>query len=309
MIGKSIARTDEGAVKLRLRELARRVDARLPELLPPENERPERVHAAMLYAAASPGKRLRPVLAMAVAEMLGGRAETERPLLDLACAIEMVHACSLVLDDLPMMDDAELRRGRATTHRVYGEAVAVLASYGLLNRAYAIFTERVHQLRLKRYSSEDLIHLLTEAVGSRGLIGGQALDLESEGLPLDLGRLEFIHSHKTGALFTAAAELGAMAADARRAELAVVTRYAKNLGLAFQIADDLLDVLASREETGKDSGQDAEKTTFVSLLGVAGAERLCSELLDFASESLAEFGKKAEALRQIAEVVRRRGKL
>lgn len=314
MIGKSIARPDEGAVKLRLRELARRVDARLPELLPPENERPERVHAAMLYAAASPGKRLRPVLAMAVAEMLGGRAETERPLLDLACAIEMVHACSLVLDDLPMMDDAELRRGRATTHRVYGEAVAVLASYGLLNRAYAIFTERVHQLRLKRYSSEDLIHLLTEAVGSRGLIGGQALDLESEaaqnaGQPLDLGRLEFIHSHKTGALFTAAAELGAMAADAKRAELAVVTRYAKNLGLAFQIADDLLDVLASREETGKDSGQDAEKTTFVSLLGVAGAERLCSELLDFASESLAEFGKKAEALRQIAEVVRRRGKL
>lgn len=314
MIGKTIARPDEGAVRLRLRELAQRVDARLPELLPAASERPERVHAAMLYAAASPGKRLRPVLALAVGEMLGGRPDAEKPLLDLACAIEMVHACSLVLDDLPMMDDAGLRRGRPTTHRVYGEAVAVLASYGLLNRAYAIFAERVHQLRIQRYSSEDLIHLLTEAVGSRGLIGGQALDLESSGpggdlQPLDLGRLEFIHSHKTGALFTAAAELGAMAADARRPELAVVTRYAKNLGLAFQIADDLLDVLASREETGKDSGQDARKTTFVSLLGVSGAERLCSELLDFASESLAGFGRKAEPLRQIAEVVRRRGKL
>jgi geranylgeranyl diphosphate synthase type II len=306
MIRKILARPDEGAVKLRLRELAERVDLRLPELLPPAGERPEQVHAAMLYAAASPGKRLRPVLALAVAEMFGGSAPQT---LDLACAIEMVHACSLILDDLPMMDDAELRRGRATTHRVYGEAVAVLASYGLLNRAYAIFAERVHQLRIKRYTSEDLIHLLTEAVGSRGLIGGQALDLESEGASLDLGRLEFIHSHKTGALFTAAAELGAMAADARRAELAIVTRYAKNLGLAFQIADDLLDVLATREQTGKDSGQDSGKTTFVGLLGIEGAERLCSELLDFAIDSVAELGRKADPLRQLAEVVRRRGKL
>ncbi len=306
MIRKSIAPHDDGAVRLQLRELGRQVDARLPELLPPAGERPEKVHEAMLYAAASPGKRLRPVLALAVAEMFGGAAPQT---LDLACAIEMVHACSLILDDLPMMDDAELRRGRTTTHRVYGEAVALLASYGLLNRAYSIFAERVHHLRLKRYTSEDLIHLLTEAVGSRGLIGGQALDLESEKESLDLGRLEFIHSHKTGALFTAAAELGAMAADARRSELAVVTRYAKNLGLAFQIADDLLDVLASREETGKDSGQDEGKTTFVSLLGVAGAEHLCSELLDFAIGSLDELGRKAEPLRQIAEVVRRRGKL
>ena len=311
MLGKTFARPDDESVRRRLRELAQRVDSRLPELLPAASQRPEKVHEAMLYAAASPGKRLRPVLALAVAEMFG---ELAPPVLDLACAIEMVHACSLILDDLPMMDDAELRRGRPTTHRVYGEAVAVLASYGLLNRAYAIFTERVHQLRLKRYTSEDLIHLLTEAVGSRGLIGGQALDLESEelaalGQKLDLGRLEFIHSHKTGALFTAAAELGAMAADARRSELAVVTRYAKNLGLAFQIADDLLDVLATREETGKDSGQDENKTTFVRLLGVAGAEHLCSELLDFATLSLAELGRKAEPLRQLAEVVRRRGKL
>jgi geranylgeranyl pyrophosphate synthase len=306
MIGKFSSRPDEGAVKRRLRQLAENVDARLPELLPQAAERPEEVHRAMLYAAASPGKRLRPVLALAVAEMFGGAAPQT---LDLACAIEMVHACSLVLDDLPMMDDAELRRGRPTTHKAFGEAVAVLASYGLLNRAYAIFAERVHQLRLKRYSSEDLIHLLTEAVGSRGLIGGQALDLESGGQELDLGRLEFIHSHKTGALFTAAAELGAMAADAKRSELAVVTRYAKNLGLAFQIADDLLDVLATREETGKDSGQDAEKTTFVKLLGVAGAEHLCSELLDFAIESLDSLGRKADPLRQLAEVVRRRGKL
>ena len=306
MLGKSNPRPSPDAAALRLRELAGRVEQRLPELLPPVGERPEKVHQAMLYAAASPGKRLRPVLALAVAEMFGDNAPQT---LDLACAIEMVHACSLILDDLPMMDDAELRRGRATTHRVYGEAVALLASYGLLNRAYAIFAERVFQLRLKRYSSEDLIHLLTEAVGSRGLIGGQALDLESEGQGLDLGRLEFIHSHKTGALFTAAAELGAMAADARRAELAVVTRYAKNLGLAFQIADDLLDVLASREETGKDSGQDDNKTTFVKLLGVAGAEHLCSELLDFAIDSLSELGRKADPLRQLAEVVRRRGKL
>jgi len=307
MLAKTFARPSTDAVRARLRELALEVDARLPALLPATEQRPEKVHEAMLYAAASPGKRLRPVLALAVAEMFGGKAP--QLTLDLACAIEMVHACSLVLDDLPMMDDAELRRGRPTTHRVYGEAVALLASYGLLNRAYAIFAERVHQLRLRRYTSEDLIHLLTEAVGSAGLIGGQALDIESEGQDLDLEKLEFIHSHKTGALFTAAAELGAMAADARRAELAVVTRYAKNLGLAFQIADDLLDVLASSEETGKDSGQDAQKTTFVKLLGVAGAEHLCFELLDFAVDSLAELGRKADPLRQLVEVVRRRGKL
>jgi len=154
----------------------------------------------------------------------------------------------------------------------------------------------------------DLSHRLAEAIGSRGLVGGQALDLSSRPEEIDLERLEYIHSHKTGALFLAAAELGAMAANARRKELDAVGRYAKNLGLAFQIEDDLLDVLASHEETGKDAQQDAGKVTFVGLLGVDGARALADELIGFAVESLAPFGARADALRALAVFVAASGR-
>ena len=309
MIFRSSKRGRGTDARSHLKALGKRVDERLPELLPGVDERPEKVHEAMLYALTGPGKRLRPVLCLCVAEIFG---EITAPIVDLACAIEMVHACSLILDDLPMMDDAALRRGRTTTHRVFGEDVAVLASYGLLNQAYAVVAERALHMTLDRYTPEDLVHLLTEAVGSHGLVGGQALDLESAGLPpeaMDLERLEFIHSHKTGALFTAAAELGAMAVDARRRHLSGITRYAKNLGLAFQIADDLLDVQATPEETGKDGRQDENKLTFVKLLGIDGAEALLTELLSFAVESVEPLGKRADSLRLLAEIVRRRGRL
>jgi geranylgeranyl diphosphate synthase type II len=258
----------------------------------------------MEYALTGRGKRVRPVLTLAVAEIFG---RSSPPVLDLACAVEMVHACSLVLDDLPSMDDAGLRRGRPTTHRVFGEAVAILAALALLNRAYALAAESAQRLALARYTSEDMIHHLAAAIGSHGLIGGQALDLLSRPEELDLDRLEYIHSHKTGALFMAAAELGAMAADARRKDLEVVARYAKNLGLAFQISDDLLDVLATPEETGKDAGQDAAKVTFVKLLGVEGAQTLADELLGFAAASLEPLGRKADPLRELAAFVRTRG--
>ncbi len=218
----------------------------------------------MRYAALGSGKRVRPVLTLAVAEMFG-RGEDEAAV-DLACAVELVHACSLVLDDLPAMDDAELRRGRPTTHRAFGEDVAILAAFALLNRAFQLAADAGQRLALGRWAPEDLVHHLAEAIGSRGLVGGQALDLQSSApespldlqsnapeSPLDLlssasrspvdlassagdsdlDRLEFVHSRKTGALFVAAAELGAMAADARRKDLEAVGRYAKNLGLAF----------------------------------------------------------------------------
>lgn len=288
---------------LRLEAKRARVDRRLSTLLPPPGARPEKVNEAMHYALTSPGKRLRPVLTLTVAEIFG---TSDAAVLDLACAVEMVHACSLILDDLPMMDDAALRRGRPTTHRLFGEDVATLASYALLNRAFTLVAERAQRLTLDRYTSEDLVHHLGEAV--RCLIGGQALDLEGRSEALDLDRLEYIHSNKTGALFIAAAELGALATDARRRELAAVTRYAKNLGLAFQISDDLLDVLATPEQTGKDSGQDDDKMTFVRLLGVDGARTLEAELLDFAVASLTPLGRRAKALRELAEVVRNRGR-
>lgn len=300
-----------------LLDLGRRVELRLPELLPPADQRPEAVHQAMRYALTSPGKRLRPILTLAVADLFGvgvgsersdrsGRSDRSTRVLDIACGIEMVHACSLILDDLPSMDDAALRRGRPTVHRAFGEAVALLAALALLNRAYALVAEAAHHLPAKRYTSEDMIHHLAAAIGSHGLIGGQALDLASLPEELDLERLEFIHSHKTGALFMAAGELGAMAADAKRNELELIARYAKNLGLAFQISDDLLDVLSTPEEAGKDVGQDASKVTFVKRLGVAGAQTLEAELLGFAVASLEPLGKKAEPLREIARFVQHR---
>jgi geranylgeranyl diphosphate synthase type II len=281
--------------------LARRVETRLPALLPGPGQRPERVAEAMRYALTTPGKRLRPVVTLAVAEMLG---EDRPEVLDLACAVEMVHACSLVLDDLPAMDDARLRRGRDTTHRAFGEDVAILAAFALFNRAYALVCEAGTRLSPRRYSVADLAHHLAHAIGTEGLVGGQALDLEARAADLDLERLEYIHSHKTGALFIAAAELGAMAAGAKRKDLDAVSLYAKNLGLAFQIGDDLLDVLGRPEDTGKDSQQDTHKVTFVKLLGVEGARELMGELIQFAVEALAPLGKKAEPLRALAGYVR-----
>ena len=287
--------------------LAARVDARLPALVPAADARPEAVHRAMLQALTSPGKRLRPVLTLVVAGAFGqaGGRRGGR-LLDLACSVEMVHASSLVLDDLPAMDDAALRRGRPTVHREHGEDVAILAAFGLLNRAFSLLGESAHGLHLRRYTTADLVHHLAAAIGTGGLIGGQALDLSTAADELDLALLEYIHSHKTGALFLAAAELGAMAADARRRDLEAVSRYAKNLGLAFQITDDLLDVLGTPEETGKDAGQDRRRSTFVKLLGVAGAQALAGELLDFAEESLQPLGARAEPLRELARFVRAR---
>ena len=282
---------------------AARVNRRLPELLPPATARPEPVHQAMHYALTGAGKRVRPVLTLAVADLFGCRSE---PVLDLACAVEMVHACSLVLDDLPAMDDAALRRGRPTVHRVFGESVALLAALALLNRAYALVAEAATRLALRRYTTEDVVHHLAAAIGSDGLIGGQALDLLAKPEEMNLDVLEYIHSHKTGALFMAAGELGAMAAEARRRDLEVIARFAKNLGLAFQISDDLLDVLGTPEETGKDTGKDVGKVTFVKLLGVPGAQALAGELLGFAVDSLAPLGRKADPLRDLVKFVQHR---
>ncbi len=247
----------------------------------------------MRYAALAPGKRIRPVLTVAVAQLLGRDDEAT---LDVAGAVELVHGCSLVLDDLPSMDDAALRRGRPTTHRRFGEATALLAAFALLVRAFGLLSEASRRLRLTRYGGEDLIHCLASAIGAEGLVAGQALDLASRPGEVTLAGLELTHSKKTGALFVAAAELGAMAADARRRELEAVGRFAKNLGLAFQIQDDLLDAVATAEEAGKDVGQDREKATFVGLVGLDGARSLADELLSFAEESLAPFGRRAETL-------------
>jgi geranylgeranyl diphosphate synthase type II len=257
------------------------------------------VEAALEYSLFAPAKRLRPIVSLMVADLFRANAE---PVLPAACAIEMVHTASLILDDLPCMDDAASRRGRPTCHIVHGEATAILAAFALLNRAFEILAEGwpgAPDASVRGSVARDL----GRAVGLDGMIAGQSVDLTTTGHAIDFQTLEFIHSRKTGALFTAAAELGAVAARAGAAERAAVAVYAKNLGLAFQVVDDLIDATGAAEEAGKDVGKDLKKTTFVSFSGVAGARELAAELIAAAQEPLKAFGPRAQPLRDLARYV------
>ncbi len=303
LTGSQGVRATSTGLDPRLAAWADRVNERLHQLLPGESTVPPQVHQAERYAVLGPGKRLRPVVTLAVAETLG--VWQLDPVVDLGCAVELVHASSLILDDLPCMDNATLRRGRPTVHLAFGEDMALLAAYELLARAFGLVAEAVPQIRNLRHGTEEFVHVLAQAIGSQGLVGGQALDLRSRPEEASLELLETIHSRKTGALFLAAAELGALAANARRREREAVQAYAKNLGLAFQIVDDLLDVLASPEATGKDAHQDQDKVTFVALLGIEGARSLAQDLLDCASDALVPLGAAAEPLRLLVERVSR----
>lgn len=282
------------------REARERIEARLDEAIPPPGSSPAVLQEAMRHTALAPGKRIRGVLVL-VAGTLGRGASIE-PLLPLASAVELVHAASLILDDLPAMDDASVRRGRPALHRVVGEANAILAAVALLNSGY----DEINRSALRSRARRDVMERLVGAIGADGLIGGQIVDLESTGRPLDLEALEYIHSHKTGALFTAAAEIGALGSGARARDVEALRRYAKNLGLAFQITDDLLDYSGDPATTGKDAGLDRDKTTFVDLCGIDGSRRLVDELIDASVESLSSLGRRAERLRALAEFVRSR---
>jgi geranylgeranyl diphosphate synthase type II len=257
------------------------------------------VRAAIETSLFAPAKRLRPILALLVADVLRGDPESVLPA---GCAIEMVHTASLVLDDLPCMDDAETRRGRPTCHKLHGEANAILAAFALLNRAFGLLAQGwpdgPDAAARSAIASE-----LARAIGLDGMIAGQAQDLASTDQTIDFATLEFIHSRKTGALFMASADLGALAAKARPAERAAVVAYAKNLGLAFQVVDDLIDVTGGAEEAGKDVAKDLKKTTFVSFSGVEGARALAEELIAASQEALAGFGPRAQPLRDLARYV------
>lgn len=291
------ARTDLEAFLERER---RAIDDALDGLLPPLGTPPPLFHEAMRYTLLLPGKRLRGVVTLAAADLFGRRAEG---VLVLASAIEMVHAASLILDDLPCMDDAHVRRGRPVLHEVVGEANAVLAAVGLLNMAFASVQDAPG---LRDRIRNDVGARLARAIGAQGLIGGQVQDLEATGKRLDLESLEWIHSHKTGALFIAAAEVGAVASGAKGRSLDALHRFAKNLGLAFQITDDLLDYSGDPGTTGKDGGQDRNRTTFVNLCGIEGARRLVDELIDASVAALTPFRNRGSVLRALAEFVRLR---
>lgn len=257
------------------------------------------VAAAVDDALFAPAKRLRPVLALMVADVLRGDADSVLPA---ACTVEFVHTASLILDDLPCMDDARTRRGRPACHVAHGEATALLAAFALLNRAYELLAEGWPggpDVAARAAIARDL----ARAVGPEGLIAGQAADVALTDRSFDFATLEFIHSRKTGALFTVSAGIGAAAARAGAAEQRAIRAYAKNLGLAFQVVDDLIDVEGQPAETGKDLGKDAKKTTFVSFCGPAGARQLAQELATASQEALAGFGPRAAPLLDLARYV------
>jgi len=292
-----VTAADYSALEATLKGRREEVDRTLGSLL--GQGRAQRVQAAIEDSLFAPGKRLRPILALMVAEVLRGDPESVLPA---AGAIEMVHTASLILDDLPSMDDALTRRGRPTCHVTHGEATAILAAFALQNRAFEILGEGWPggpDPAVRAGLTRDL----ARAIGLDGMIAGQAADLELTNRVIDFQTLEFIHSRKTGALFTASAELGAAAAKASPAERAAVSAYAKNLGLAFQVVDDLIDATGGAAEAGKDVGQDVKKTTFVSFSGVRGASELARELVEASVDALRGFGGKAEPLRDLARYV------
>jgi len=253
----------------------------------------------------SAGKRVRGILVIAAGESVGAKPEK---LLDAAAAMEMIHTSSLILDDLPSMDDAMLRRGAPTLHREFGEDLAILSAVALLNHAYGLITKNYATTNPRQWTMAQVIKRVVDAVGWDGTIAGEAVDLHSEGSNLDFDTLEFIHSRKTGALFVAAAAVGGMLANISPAPLARIEVFAKNLGLAFQITDDVLDVVGTPEVLGKDVGKDEQRLTFVKLAGVEGAKKLSGELVDTSLEAIANLGAPAKPLRDLAAMVRDRVK-
>ena len=278
------------------------IERRLRELVPSSDTEPRKLHESVHYSLFAEAKRIRPVLALAVASLF--RVE-EDEMLDAACTLEMVHTSSLILDDLPCMDGATLRRGKAANHLVFGEDTAILASMYLLNRAFGIIADYKKALFSPTLAAQ-FAATLSRAISSDGLIGGQLVDLNSKDRKIDLETLEFIHSRKTGALFIASAEMGCSFVKARDLERQAILNFAKNLGLAFQITDDILDATATAERLGKDTGQDSGKTTFITFCGLEGAQKLADELIDTAEQSLRPLKNRAALLLSLAAFVRHR---
>lgn len=278
------------------------VDKSLEKLVPPAKAFPPSVHEAMRYSLFAGGKRVRPILAIAAAESLGAKTAD---LLPIAGALELLHTYSLIHDDLPAMDDDDFRRGRATCHKVYGEAIAILAGDGLLNMAFEVLSD---PRRLKAVPAQRLIAIIKEvstATGVFGMVGGQAVDIESEGKDVDFPTLEYIHTHKTGALIRASVRVGALYAKAGKRPFAALTHYGEMVGLAFQIADDILDITGSREEIGKDVGSDLKKgkNTFPGFYGLEESRRRAAEVAEKAVDALRGFGRAADPLRELAKYI------
>lgn len=287
-----------------LAEKSELINNGLKGLLAGEGEYPKDLHKAMHYSLFAGGKRLRPVLVIAAAEAVGANPGD---VLNLACAVECIHTYSLIHDDLPAFDNDDLRRGRPTCHRVFGEATAILAGDALLTASFELMAKA-------RVSDKGaLLRAILEiarAAGSTGMIGGQAVDIESEGKEITLPVLQYIHIHKTGELILASVRAGAIMGGADEGELDSLTRYAESVGLAFQITDDILDVEGSEAVLGKPVGGDKKKgkATYPGLLGLEESKRRARELTVRALQALGAFDKKADPLRAIAAYITDRGK-
>ena len=284
-----------------LAEARNRVESALDNALGPE--RPELLRESMRYSLLAGGKRLRPILCLAACELAGGNTENA---MNTAVALEMIHTMSLIHDDLPSMDNDDLRRGRPTNHKVYGEAIAILAGDALLTRAFemvALRTDSVPADRLVKVVGE-----LSLVAGAPGLVGGQVADLECEGKEVDLDTLEFIHLHKTGSLLKACVTCGALIGGASETLLKALSIYARGIGLAFQIVDDILDVTASSDVLGKTAGKDliADKTTYPKLLGLDESRKRAKNLIDQAKSALDPWRESAIPLLALADYITNR---
>ena len=281
------------------------VDKALDKLVPPAKMFPTSVHEAMRYSLFAGGKRVRPILAIAAAEALGARSSD---LLPLAGALELIHTYSLIHDDLPAMDDDDFRRGRPTCHKVYGEAVAILAGDGLLNRAFEVLSDPRRTKAVPAVRLVAIIKEISAASGVLGMVGGQVVDMESEGREIDFPTLEYIHTHKTGALIRASVRVGALYAKASEKRLKALTRYGELAGFSFQIVDDILDITGKREEIGKNIGGDLKKgkRTFPSFFGLEGSRLRANEVRDKAIDALRDFDHRADPLRELAKYIVKR---
>jgi farnesyl diphosphate synthase len=284
-----------------------RTELALENLLNAADVNPARLHEAMRYAAQGGGKRIRPLLVYAAGELgADSDAQADTTLDAAAIAVECIHAYSLVHDDLPCMDDDDLRRGRSTVHKAFDEATALLVGDALQTRAFEILANVQCDAEMRL----SMISALAFASGSRGMAGGQAIDLESVGKKLDLAGLKQMHAMKTGALLSCSVQMGGIAAKLNPTEMQYLASYSEALGLAFQIVDDVLDATADSQTLGKTAGKDAanDKPTYVTLMGLDYAKKAAKDLQDAAITSLESFGAKAQALKDLALLVVNRGK-
>jgi geranylgeranyl diphosphate synthase, type II len=280
-----------------LRSRQKAIDRALDQYLPKANTKPATLHKAMRYSLFAGGKRLRPILCLAVAEACHGKIENALPL---ACALECIHTYSLVHDDLPSMDNDDFRRGRPTCHKVFGDGVAVLAGDGLLTIAFEIVSKAKPTLR---YDMSILLGEVAVAAGSQRLIAGQVADLEAEGRKVNRGQLRYIHENKTAAILTTSVRLGAMSANAELKKLRAITNFGRGLGLAFQVIDDILDVTQTSERLGKSAGKDiaAQKATYPAVIGLEKSRAEARRLTREAHDALSIFGsREAEPLHCLA---------